>query len=240
MKMMRLISLAMATCCLSGAAAQAQLQEQIQVDPNILTERPVFVPDLKLRVFDLPDLGITELRGPDTGPDQAGNLELIVNLQNFGESPTSLKFLDKDGQVQPTFEVMYEAPSQSLGALIDGTGTGDQLPVVKQVFLDAVLGPGQRLSRTEAGYNQQANLMSISLRDFRDKHAALTGVHRLVVILDPAETLIERSRRNNMAAFRWVEDSEAVSMQEPRERLRLTIPTKEPVKQNSPELRPFE
>ena len=111
---------------------------------------------------------------------------------------------------------------------------------MKQVFLDTVLGPGQRLSRTEAGYNQEANLISISLRDFRDKDASLTGVHRLVVILDPAETLIERSRRNNMAAFRWGEDSESVSMQEPTERLRLTIPTKEPVKQKAPELRPFE
>ena len=240
MKMMRLISLAVATCCLSGAAAQAQLQEQIQINPDNLTKRPALGPELKLKVLQLPDLGITELRGPDTGPDQAGDLELIVNLQNFGESPISLKFLDEDGQAQPTFEVMYEAPSQSLGALLNGAGTGSQLPIVKQVFLDTVLGPGQRLSRTEAGYNQEANLISISLRDFRDKDASLTGVHRLVVILDPAETLLERSRRNNMAAFRWGEDSESVSMQEPTERLRLTIPTKEPVKQKAPELRPFE
>lgn len=240
MNIMHLRSIAIAACCVTGLAAQAQVQKQIQIDPDILTNRPVLVPNLKLRVLDLPDVGISELRGPATGPDEAGELELNINLQNFGESPFSLKFLDVDGQVQPTLEVLYQAPGQSLGDILNATSVNNQSPVVKRVFLDAVLNPGQKLSRTEAGYADGANLISVSLPGLRNEDGAVSGVHRLVVILDPAETVIERSRRNNIADFTWVEEVEAVSPQVPTETLRLTLPTKKPAKQKAPELRPFE
>lgn len=145
-----------------------------------------------------------------------------------------------DGQVQPTLEVLYQAPGQSLGDILNGTRVNNQSPVVKRVFLDAVLNPGQKLSSTEARYADGANLISISLPDLRDEDTPVTGVHRLVVILDPAETVIERSRRNNIADFTWVEQFEEVSPRTSTEMLRLTCPTKKPLKQKAPELLPFE
>lgn len=240
MRMARLILVVAAVCAVSALAAKAQVQKQIQIDPDILTKRPVLVPELTLKVLDLPDLAISELRGPATGPDEAGDLELIINLQNFGESPISLKFLDADGQVQPTFEVVHLVPGQSLFDYLSGSTTGDQTPIVKRVFLDAILEPGQKLSRTEAGYSEGANVISISLPNLRDEDVFVSGSHSLVVYLDPAETVIERSRRNNIAAFTWAESFEALSVPETTEMLQLTLPTKEPAKKAAPELRPFE
>lgn len=86
MRVGRLIFAAVAACCVSGLAAQAQVQKQIQISPDILTKRPALTPELKLEVFDVPDLAITHLSGPTAGPDEAGHVELTIDLKNFGES----------------------------------------------------------------------------------------------------------------------------------------------------------
>lgn len=240
MRMTRWISTVFATCCMSGLVAQAQVQKQIQINPDILTKRVERVPELKLKVLDLPDLAFTELRGPSTGPNEAGDLKLIIDLQNFGEAPVSLKFLDSNGDVQPTFEVVHVPPGQSLFGYLNGAVAGHQTPIVKRVFLDAVLNPGQKLSNTEAGFSDGANQISISLPNLRDEDVFVSGVHGLVVFLDPAETMIERSRRNNIAAFNWAESFEVMPFPEAEEMLQLTLPTKEPAKKDAPKLRPFD
>lgn len=240
MKMMRFISAVGLACCLSGLTVQAQVQKQSQIDPNLLTKRPALTPELTLQIFDLPDIAITHLSGPTAGPGEAGDMELVIDLHNFGESPFSLKFLNADGQIQPTLEVVHIAPGQSLLGYLNGTDAEDRPTIVKRVFLDAVLEPQRKLSHTQAGLDQDANLISVSLSKLRNRGDFTTGRHSLVVFLDPAETVIERSRRNNMAAFSWHEDFEPVSASEPQERLRLTVPTKKPAKQKAPELRPFQ
>lgn len=240
MKGIRILAMAVATSGAIALGTQAQVQQQIQIDPSILTERPVFVPDLKLKILDLPDLAITELRGPSDGPNQAGDLELIINLQNFSKSLVSLKFLDADGQIQPTLDVVYLAPGQSLIGYLTGSAAGDETPIVKRVFLETVLEPGQKLSHARARADQPENLISVSLPGFREQDPVLSGVHRLAVILDPEETLIELSRRNNMADYTWSEEPQAVAVQTQRGLMELTLPVEKPAKQKAPELRPFQ
>jgi hypothetical protein len=228
--------LACAALAVTSGVAMGQVDQKIQIDPNIITQRSDLEPSFKIDLKSLPDLAIVGLDSVNERPDANGDLDLIIDVQNRGSAPFSLKFSDAEGRVQPTFELIYMAPEQSLGDLFNPDSPETEPPVVKRVFLDTVLGSGQTLTTSDAIHGETQSSVRVSLPKLPNGETRAIGVHRIVVMLDPAETLIERSRRNNMAAFTWTEEIEAVVITDPQILLPLKVPTEKPV----PVRRPFE
>ena len=197
------------------ASVQAQSVDRLKLDPKALQRPLPITPELQLQITELPDLSIWRI-GFVTNPDDRTQPFIVaIDLKNVGPRAIDLAFKHPDGRSAPTFDIYYLPPGGDLGGLFTDPGEDGGPRLLNREFLTGILRPGDRLRDLmwrDPGLSVQYRL-ELPVR--ADPDEVQSGVHQIMLVLDPEETLIERSKRNNYAAKSWFEDFPSIDEADP-------------------------